>query len=307
MPDLDRNIHFSGDDDVGGEDLGRAEVANFSSAVDTALRDSFEWAGKAIGAVGLTLSPDNDRVTSGVFVTRGDTELEEFRSTCDQIWQDGPANILLAIRVSSLNPFTFSSGGLWSDFIPGSRFVHGFYDKSRDNAAILGTPTDTGVGEFCLRIVCQPSSQSSGRRGVICKYTVLLFPESADELSSLPESRFAGFPGFKIGEGYFPLGPAPRSRWQCPIVPLIRPGTPFLENDNAPSSARLRFAVAAVMRKAGQPDIPRSCTSLRNKWERLRSNPKEISEKAPATTWPVHQDEENSVGKSILFRLYSLN
>jgi hypothetical protein len=86
MPDLGRNIHFGGEDDVAGEDLGDAEVANFSTAVDAALRQNFEWDGKAIGVVGLTLTPDNDRVASGLFVTRGETDLEEYRASCDLIW-----------------------------------------------------------------------------------------------------------------------------------------------------------------------------------------------------------------------------
>jgi hypothetical protein len=49
MPDLGRNIHFGDDEDVAGEDLGSAEVANFSSAIDTALQQNFDWDGKATG------------------------------------------------------------------------------------------------------------------------------------------------------------------------------------------------------------------------------------------------------------------
>ncbi len=115
MPDLDKNIHFGGADDVSGEDLGRAEVPNFTSGADAALHSNFDWSGKAIGFIGLTLNPENDRVASGVFVTRGETELEEFNSTCDQIWPQGPPNISFGIRVADLNQFTFNGGGLWSD------------------------------------------------------------------------------------------------------------------------------------------------------------------------------------------------
>jgi len=295
MPDLGRNIHFGGEDDVAGEDLGDAEVANFSTAVDAALRQNFEWDGKAIGVVGLTLTPDNDRVASGLFVTRGETDLDEYRASCDLIWPAGPRHITFAIRISSLDTFIFSSGGLWSDIMPSHRFAHSFFD--RNNAPLLGARDDDTWGEFALRAVCQLSSTSSGRKGVICKYTILLFPASAEELANTAESRFAGFPGLKIAEGHFPLGPAPSSRWQCPIVPLIRPGTPFADNDNAPSSVRLRFAVAAVMRKVVQPDIARSTGSLHSKWERLRTNPRELANVGPATTWPEHQDEEESLGE----------
>jgi hypothetical protein len=295
MPDLSRNVHFDGEDDVSGEDLGGAEVANFSTAVDTALQQNFGWSGKAIGAVALTLSPDNDRVASGMFVTRGETDLEEYRATCDQIWPAGPRTVTFAIRIASLDSFTFSSGGLWSDIIPSHKFTHGFFD--RNNVAILGARAEEGWGEFALRIVCQLSSTSSGRRGVVCKFNIILFPASAEELSNVAESRFAGYPGLKIAEGHFPLGPAPSTRWQCPIVPLIRPGTPFVDNENAPSSVRLRFAVSAVMRKVVQPDMARSSASLHSKWERLRANPLELANIGPATTWPEHQDKEESLGE----------
>jgi hypothetical protein len=300
MPDLDKNIYFGGDADVSGEDLGKVEVANFTSGVDAVLHGNFDWSGKAMGCVGLTLSPDNDRILSGVFITRGDSELDEYSATCDQIWPEGPAHIAFCIRVKSLDPFTFSSGGLWSDLIPGQRFNHGFFNKTSNNSPVIGV-ADLGIGDFCLRLVCQPSSTSSGRRGVICKFTVLLFPASVEDLSDYPESKFAGFPGYKIGDGHFPLGPTPSAKWQCPILPLIRPGTPFNELQNAPSSGRLRFAIAAVMRRVSQPDYAWTATGLANKWERVRSNPQELSDKAPATTWPEHQDEDETVGEYFSF------
>jgi hypothetical protein len=51
-------------------------------------------------------------------------------------------------------------------------------------------------------------------------------------------------------------------------------GTLFADNDNSPSSMRLCYTVAAVMRKVMQPDIARSTGSLHSKWERLRANPR---------------------------------
>jgi hypothetical protein len=296
IPDLDKNINFGGEPNVSVEDLGKVEVSNFTSGVDAALHGNLDWSGKAIGCVGLMLSPNNDRVLSGVFITRGDTELEEYSVTFDQIWQEGPSHVPFCIRVKSLDAFTFSSGGLWSDLIPGERFNHGFYNKTSNNSPIMGV-ADLGEGDFCLRLVCQPSSTSSSRRGVICKFTVLLSPASVEELSSYPESQFASY---KIGDGHFPLGPVPSSRWRCPILPLIRRGTPFTELQNAPSSGRLWFAIAAAMRKFSQLDYARTATGLANKWEHIRSNPRELSDKAPATTWPEHQDEDETVCEYII-------
>jgi hypothetical protein len=51
------------------------------------------------------------------------------------------------------------------------------------------------------------------------------------------------------------------------------------------------------MRKAKQPDIARSCASLQAKWEKIRNNPRELADKAPATTWPEHQDEQDTAGE----------
>jgi hypothetical protein len=295
MPDLDTNIHFGGSENVNPDDLGRAEVHNFSTNIDIALRDIFQWDGKAIGTVALTLNHDNSKVETGVFVTRGDPNLSEFRAPCDQIWQEAPNDITLAVRITTLNPFIFSDGGLWSDLSPREKFRHHFFD--RENAPILDGYAELGIGDFCLRMVCQPSSKSSGRKGVILKYTILLFPASAESLSDFAESKFPGFPGLKVGDGHFPMGPAPTAKWRCPIIPLIRPGTPFEENDNAPSSQHLRFAIAAVMRRSRQPDIARSCTSLATKWERIRGNPRELANNLPATTWPQHPPIPEQLGK----------
>jgi hypothetical protein len=218
MPDLDKNIHFGGADDVSGEDLGRAEVPNFTSGADAALHSNFDWSGKAIGFIGLTLNPENDRVASGVFVTRGDTELEEFNSTCDQIWPQGPPNISFGIRVGDLNQFTFNGGGLWSDLIPGHKFKHGFFNKTT-KTPILGAADKAGIGEFCLRLVCQPSSTSSGRRGIICKFTVLLFPASAAELAEAAGSQTRRLSRLQDRRRAFPAGTSGNNEMEVPNSP----------------------------------------------------------------------------------------
>jgi hypothetical protein len=136
-------------------------------------------------------------------------------------------------------------------------------DTELEDASIRSAMDVSRISDFCLRLVCQPSSTSSGRRGVICKYTVLLFPASAPELANTAESQSAGFHGLKIGNGHFPLGLA-ATKWKCQIVPLIHPSMLFEENDNAPSSTQQRFAIASIMRQAWQLDIARSCKLLKS-------------------------------------------
>jgi hypothetical protein len=110
-----------------------------------------------------------------------------------------PSDVTLAIRISSLNPFHFSDGGLWSDLIPREKFRHHFFDSEK--TPILEGYSDLGIGDFCLRLVCQPSSKSSGWKGVILKYTILLFPASIEVLSDFAESKFPGQMAITICSG----------------------------------------------------------------------------------------------------------
>jgi hypothetical protein len=163
MTELNNQVFFGGDDDVDPDDLGKVEVNNFTIAINRILHDVFDWDGGAIGAVGLTLSVDNSRVVSGSFITRGNPCLSEYAASWDQIWPEGPANIVLAIKIESLAIFTFNWGGLWSDLIPSEHVNHFYCDKTAaSNAPILGTPAARGIGDFCLRMVCQVSGASSG-------------------------------------------------------------------------------------------------------------------------------------------------
>jgi hypothetical protein len=74
--------------------------------------------------------------------------------------------------------------------------------------------------------------------------------------------------------GTFPVIPKPNVPWQCPIVQFLRPGVPFSEHVMAPSGKRLRAAVSAVMRKAGQPHVLDNGSSVVKKWREIRANPR---------------------------------
>jgi hypothetical protein len=91
------------------------------------------------------------------------------------------------------------------------------------------------------------------------------------------------------------------------VLPFIRPGTPFAVNDSAPASYRLRFAITAVMSKAVKPET----ASLMAKWEKIRTNPRELAEKTPATVWPTappfQEDSGESKLKNFIFLGNSLN
>jgi hypothetical protein len=286
MPDLSSKTLFSGGNQIHPTDLGNAEVTNFNTSVDNRLREQYKWKGHALGAVGITLSADNEKVMSGQFITRGATKFKEIRFPCKHLWPDSGNEIILAVTFPNLDVFTFDLGGLWSELVPSVRIVHSFHRP--DGTVVLADDRRAaGISDFCARMVCQVSSTSDGRKGIIVKYVILLFPESADELNNSPEAQLPGWPGIKAYEGTFGVVPKPTVPWQCPLLPFIRPGVPFEELDMAPSSDRIRWAVAAIMRKCGQPLILSDGRAVLAKWQQIRANPRLADIVPPTTTWPA--------------------
>jgi hypothetical protein len=158
-------------------------------------------------------------------------------------------------------------------------------------------------------MVCQVSSTSDGRKGIIVKYVILLFPESAEELNNSPEAQLPGWPGIKAYEGTFGVVPKPTVPWQCPVLPFIRPGVPFQELDVAPSTERIRWAVAAVMRKCGQPLILSDGRAVLTKWQQIRANPRLADITPPTTTWPavtIAPEPEGKKSANLYLYLYQL-
>jgi hypothetical protein len=149
---------------------------------------------------------------------------------------------------------------------------HSVHDN--DNRVVLGDECRRlGIGDFCARMVCQIDGTSNGRKGVILRYHIFLFPVKADDLQESPECQYAGWPGVRIAEGTMPIGPKPTELWRCPCVPFIRPGAPYSEIPSVPASDRLRAAIAAIMRNSGQPDLVETGFQAITKWDRIRANP----------------------------------
>ncbi len=302
MPVLTSKSLFNGNEDMSPTDLANSVVQNFNTHIDTRLREHFKWKGKHVGAVGLSLSADNARVTNGIFITRGATGLKEQRIPCNLIWYDSSPDLHLVINFPQADIFRFDEGGMWSSIVPSSEIIHSYHDKN--NAVIMADQRENcNITDFCARMVCQLSNTSDGRKGVIVKYVILLFPCAARELSETPESQFPGWPGVKTHEGTFPLVPKPSVAWKCPCVPFIRPGVPFSEVDFSIRSSRIRFAVGAVMNKAGQPDIHDSGGAVLLKWDQIRTNPLSIFRANQVTTWPDTALESEESGK----RVFSFN
>ena len=72
------------------------------------------------------------------------------------------------IRLPCLDSFTFTDGGLTSDFLPGDEVIH-YLHELREGAApkpiVSNNLEEWGVGIFCLRLVCHLAKSSSVKNG----------------------------------------------------------------------------------------------------------------------------------------------
>ena len=122
MPAMDKSL-FEGASHMDREDLKKLEVVNCEDAVAEALR-GFNWSGQAAGCIILQLSPDNNTAASGQIATRGRISKEDYKWEAAKIWPTAEAGLLLTIQVPDAGLFTFSEGGLCSDYVDMENIEH---------------------------------------------------------------------------------------------------------------------------------------------------------------------------------------
>ena len=146
-------------------------------------------------------------------------------------------------------------------------------------------------------MVCQISKSSSASRGVILRYQLFLYPGTKDEiLSTCEAAKLGSWPGLKVAEGDFPLGPVPGTAWQCPLMPLLKAGTSFGSLAVAPTSEKMRNAISAVMSKTSIPEGSKSLAALLAKWERIKRSLLEAASKLPQASWPKPTEQQPDEG-----------
>lgn len=292
---------FSGETDRGPEsELHLLEVSNFETDADAVLKKHFKWDGSCIGLIGLRTSADNMRIDGGQFFTRGKITEGERKFNCTDIWPAAHINTTINITVATSNDFAFSAGGLHSDFLPSSQVTFTCHELRSGQQAIHILPANYGkwkIGDFCLRMVCHLSRSSSSKRGVVLRHTILLYPGSRDELTASDREQGPSWPGIKVASGEFPLGPPPRHRWRCPILPFIIPARPFSQLARAPTGDRLRRAIGNILASAGAPEAVKNAAALHEKWSALRANPDTNVAKTPGIVWPPPTAEPENPGR----------
>jgi hypothetical protein len=299
MPVLDKAL-FTGQEEAEVEDLKNAEVTNFGVSVKTAL-GRFGWKGQATGCVGLGLSTDNRRIETGRFITVGYLDEEDGKIEARKLWQKADSNVVVTMQFKQAEIFTFSDGTLCSDFVAGGNITHCLHvvKEGRAPAPVLeGEREKLGVGDFTVRMVCTIAKKSSARNGIVISYTIMAYPGTKEDLLQTSEhAQTAAWPGIKVKEGDFPMLPTATENWQCPIVPVILPGTPFDCHPYTPGAEDLRRAIAAVMGRTSQPECGKSASGLAKLWERYAASPGELQQKPGHFTWPEPSKETAAQGE----------
>lgn len=274
-------------------DLAIADAVNLAVGSDEAVADKLSfagWNGGAVCFVILSLSPANDRVDNGVFSAKG-LEERDLSIAASKIWQDADLAVNLVVRMPAMENFVFNDGGLTSNFLGGDQMIH-FFNRTLENgqqAPILTADTEQfGIGKFCIRLVCHPSSSSGVRNGVRIKYHVMLFPGTPAAVTGASQHTASGsWPGIRLGEGEMPMMPRAIKPWGCPILPFIKLGRPIESARDVPKAANLRHAVASIMGRCNAPVAMKNGAALQASWDKLRQAPGEFNARAAPTSWPA--------------------
>ena len=310
MPELDKNL-FAGSADIDSDEARGAEVQNLGNDVSRKLSSS-GWNGiEGVGCIGLVLSADNERVERGTLIVRGQLEEEPVRIEANKIWADADENAVLSLKLDKGEIFTFTAAGLTSDILPQENIHHGLYLVREERAprpVLEGEYEQLGIGNFCLRMTCTIAKSSSVRKGVILKYSILIFPDSkGDMLSTYDLAQSPAWPGMRVMDGEIAMWPRPTTKWGCPILPFFMPGTPFEQLPRLPASEEIRHAVATIMERGVLPETGRTGAALLTKWRKLANNPADLAVKAGPVTWPKTGTPAQVQGKNISSCIYLLN
>jgi len=285
MPPIEKSL-FDGGQLLEDEDVRRLEVANTGEAVDEALR-RFDWGGHAAGCTVLQLTPDNSAVASGQFAVRGRLTKEEWRLEAAKIWNTAEPGLTLTIQIPAGSGFTFSGGGMASDYLDMEQVEHCVTTSGRGGQLILQSNyKERGVGTFCIRMVCH-IQRASSRSGVTLGFTILLFPGTSEEVMNISElAKSPSWPGLKVIEGEMPLFPTPSVPWKCPTLPLLQTGTPWAGSISMPTVEELREKVAWIMATSEPGEACKTRKTLLSRWEKFANHPDEFCPKRSPLTWP---------------------
>jgi hypothetical protein len=252
-----------------------------------------DWDGNLVACIGLELSPDNKHMAHSQFMLQGLPKKEPVEIQANNLWASAQPGTKLSITIPDGKTFIFTGGTLASDYVSGEDFSYSF---SKDGSTIVPTEwTNHGVGEIAIRAICH-LDKSSNVKGPSVKVTILVFPNSIEELSELSAATLSpAWPGIRILEntcGFFPKS----TDWKDPCCPLIMLGCTQLHNTNLPPGAEIRFHISALMRTARRPTICNKLSTLKKQLEKAMADV-ESMELEPTIVWPDVPRHAPNAGK----------
>ena len=239
---------FRGNAELTLEDFKKIAVAGFTA--DHLTNHTENWTGGIAGLVGLTLSNDNSHVVNRRMFLIGSL-CQNKNVNANKFWDIALEQWHRSFTVNDCNIFDFPNGGLVSEIVDGSLFLHSYY-KGDELVAKENLPET--ILRFSLRCYIIPT------RETYAKIVLLLYPLPKDMLlNAHPLSSNPAFPGITLFTGEFPLVPASLGspldkNWGSPFTPANVPGASFEDSGLFPNTALVKAAVAQIMRKAVEPD-----------------------------------------------------
>ena len=240
---------FSNPDDLSLDEFVTLSV-NSTSDFATTLFSGINWNGGILGCVSISLSADNNRVSSASFHLLGKLWSDKAFNAGSYWNTDAPTQLICSIP--DLTIFHFPPGSLCSEYVSSSDLTFSF----TQNGAVVPTTSFSQVGltDFCIRAFCYPSSDA------YAKLTILLFPCSINQLAVNPLYLDPYFPGIKLYDSEFQLSPSsllsPLARnWGFPLAPAVFPGSDWEDAPGVPSGLRVRIALSHLLRTGIKPDV----------------------------------------------------
>ena len=232
------------------------------------------------------MSPDNRQVRRGQILMRGHLSKEPATVQAAKLWDKADKDVTVTLPFPQAAEFDFAGGTMASDYLTSSGIK---MQCARNSQEIQQSEwAKCGIGAFCLRLFLHIVKGATASQRPSARFTVLFFPMREEEMVRDNElAKGAGWPGIKILEGEAALFPAaPENSWGCPIYPILNPGANFALSPNLPSSEEMRFVISKIMGTARQPVACATVGTLKKKWEKIRADQEEYTERTPTTTWP---------------------
>ena len=250
--------------------------------------EALGWNKRIIAYLSLALSNDNRFIANGNFNLIGTISDQSLILPAKKIWNTPNDDVSIQLTIPDGRNFTFSQGGLFSDYLDGSTCTASYFTNTNPSNPTLLQGEDLearGIKDFCLRAHAVPTSSTS------VKLWISIYPSSKDEVLEHPLGQNPAWPGILLFSGQVPLFPPSSSlslSWGQPVLPLIILGGPLEDLPNCPESAEFVSKSASILRSCATPDTCRTGAQLLPRWTELdEEGVSKLISVPPEKIWPT--------------------